>query len=304
MGALAQEAVIGAGSVANAIHALKAGEFLWAPEVAPSGPVLVIVSIETQRANVYRNGVLIGVSTASIGKAGHETPIGIFTILQKQMEHKSNLYDDAPMPFMQRLTWEGVAMHAGNLPGYPASHGCIRLPLVFACDLYGVSKLGMTVVVTDGASVPRVAPTPDILNDMAGMAETSDTASVWQPERAPTGPLSIVISGADRRLLVLRNGVVIGSTPISMKEPIIAPKAFSLRSVEGSVLHWMQLPLPGEAVTDAEPADTSKMWIPDPFRRKLAAILAPGATVVMTPDTLAQGDTGHALTVIAGQDEK
>src|SRR3546814_12301464 len=83
------------------------------------------------------NGVLIGISTISSGTAGHETPTGIFTILQKKVDHKSNLYDDAPMPYMQRLTWSGIAMHAGNLPGYPASHGCIRLPLDFAERLYG-----------------------------------------------------------------------------------------------------------------------------------------------------------------------
>ena len=218
MGALAQEAVIGAGPIAKAVQDLKAGEFLWAPEVAPSGPVLVIVSLETQRAYVYRNGVLIGVSTASTGKAGHETPIGIFTILQKQVEHKSNLYDDAPMPFMQRLTWTGIAMHAGNLPGYPASHGCIRLPLAFARNLYGVSRLGMTVVVTNSAAVPRVAPTPTVLSDTPDALELSNAATSWQPGRAPAGPLSIVISGADRRMLVLRNGVVIGSTPVSMAD--------------------------------------------------------------------------------------
>src|SRR3546814_18004653 len=80
-----------------------------------------------------------------------ETPTGIFTILQKKVDHKSNLYDDAPMPYMQRLTWSGIAMHAGNLPGYPASHGCIRLPLAFAEHLYGVTQLGLTVIITQSA---------------------------------------------------------------------------------------------------------------------------------------------------------
>src|SRR3546814_1652015 len=101
------------------------------------------------------NGVLIGISTISSGTAGHETPTGIFTILQKKVDHKSNLYDDAPMPYMQRLTWSGIAMHAGNLPGYPASHGYIRLPLAFAEHLYGVTQLGLTVIITQSADIPE-----------------------------------------------------------------------------------------------------------------------------------------------------
>ena len=222
------------------------------------------------------------------------------------MEHKSNLYDDAPTPFMQRLTWAGIAMHAGNLPGYPASHGCIRLPLAFARNLYGVSRLGMTVVDTNSAAVPRVAPTPAVLSETADALELSDAATSWQPERAPAGPLSIVISGADRRMLVLRNGVVIGSTPVSMADPVIAPRAYSLRSMEGGVPHWIQVPLPGDAVADMRDvtADSAKLSIPDAFRRKVAAILTPGATVVVTPATLAQGGTGRSLMVIAGQDAK
>ena len=87
------------------IESLKPGDYLWAPDIAPSGPVTVIISLKTQRAYTYRNGVPIGVSTVSTGKRGHATPTGIFMILQKQIEHRSNLYSDAPMPFMQRLTW-------------------------------------------------------------------------------------------------------------------------------------------------------------------------------------------------------
>ncbi|WP_454883361.1 L,D-transpeptidase [Sphingomonas oryzagri] len=299
------QAAIGDGPIANRVHGLKPGEFLWAPDVAPSGPVLIIVSLEVQRAYVYRNGVLIGVSTASTGKPGHETPTGIFTILQKQVDHKSNLYDDAPMPFMQRLTWTGVAMHAGNLPGYPASHGCIRLPLAFAKNLYGVSRLGMTVVITSTASVPRVAPTPGVLEGTSeAPPESTGTDTIWQPERAPTGPISIVISGADRRMLVLRNGIIIGSAPVSLAEPVTSPRAFGLRSVEGGTSQWIRLPLPGEAAADTEvtPEEKAQLSVPDAFRRSLASVLEPGATVVITPDTLAQGDTGRKLTVIAGQD--
>ncbi|MBK8750386.1 MAG: L,D-transpeptidase family protein [Candidatus Competibacteraceae bacterium] len=108
---------------------LKPGEFTWHPERAPSGPVVIIVSVPEQRAYVYRNGVRIGASTVSTGKPGHETPTRVFSILEKDQKHVSSTYQGAAMPYMERLTWDGIALHAGKLPGYPASHGCVRLPL-------------------------------------------------------------------------------------------------------------------------------------------------------------------------------
>ncbi|HEU4652030.1 MAG TPA: L,D-transpeptidase family protein, partial [Croceibacterium sp.] len=104
---------------------LKPGEFVWAPELSTEGPALLVVNLASQHAVLFRNGVPIAASTVSTGKDGHETPTGVFTILQKRKEHYSNLYNNAPMPNMQRLTWDGIALHAGNLPGYRASHGCI-----------------------------------------------------------------------------------------------------------------------------------------------------------------------------------
>ena len=136
----------------SAVATLEPGEFLWHPEVAPNGPVVVIVSLPEQRAHVYRNGLRIGVSTVSSGKSGHSTPTGTFPILQKRVEHYSNLYNDAPMPYMQRLTWDGIALHAGRNPGYPASHGCIRLPREFAELLYDVTSHDTMVVVADESS--------------------------------------------------------------------------------------------------------------------------------------------------------
>jgi lipoprotein-anchoring transpeptidase ErfK/SrfK len=106
------------------------------PQLAPEGPITAIVSLAVQRCYVYRNGIIIAVSTVSSGKKGHRTPTGVFTILQKHIDHKSSIYDAAPMPYMQRLTWDGIALHAGNLPGYPASHGCVRMPMAFAKLLY------------------------------------------------------------------------------------------------------------------------------------------------------------------------
>lgn len=114
------------------ISQLKKGDFLWLGEAVTSGPVVMVVSLTEQRAYVYRNGILIGATTVSTGRPGHLTPTGVFTVLQKQKEHRSTIYDGAPMPYMERLTWGGIALHAGGLPGYPESHGCVHLPSEFA----------------------------------------------------------------------------------------------------------------------------------------------------------------------------
>jgi len=128
-----------------AADTLDPGEFVWQPERATEGEVEIVVSIPLQRAYVYRGGTLIGVTTVSTGRTGHETPVGTFNILEKRREHYSNLYNNAPMPFMQRLTWGGIALHAGEIPGRPASHGCVRLPLAFARNLFGVTRVGASV---------------------------------------------------------------------------------------------------------------------------------------------------------------
>jgi hypothetical protein len=135
---------------------LKSGQYLWQPNAAATGPVLLTIDLSAQLAIVYRDGVPIGASTVSTGRVGRETPSGAFSILQKEIVHRSRTYDDAPMPYMQRLTWKGVAMHAGHLPGYPASHGCIRLPARFARLLYAVTKVGTRVLISD-RSISRSA---------------------------------------------------------------------------------------------------------------------------------------------------
>jgi len=131
--------------------ALKAGRFLWKPDRAPRGAVEIVVSLEQQKAYVYRADKLIAVTTVSTGARGHRTPTGNFTILQKNRRHFSNLYNNAPMPNMQRLTWGGIALHAGALPGYPASHGCVRLPLEFSRLLFGVTSMGGRVHIVAGS---------------------------------------------------------------------------------------------------------------------------------------------------------
>jgi len=112
-------------------------------------PVTVVVSLPQQRAYVYRGTSLVAATAVSTGKDGKNTPVGIYPILQKAEVHRSNLYAGAPMPYMQRLTWDGIALHAGKNPGFPDSHGCVRLPTAFAKKLFAVTDLGTTVVVTD-----------------------------------------------------------------------------------------------------------------------------------------------------------
>ncbi|WP_443026839.1 L,D-transpeptidase family protein [Sphingomonas sp. LT1P40] len=154
---------------------LRNGQWTWIEEAAyqPAGGlglVSIIVSLPGQIAYVYRDGVLIAASTVSTGKRGKSTPPGEFTILQKRVHHRSNLYSNAPMPFMQRLTWDGIALHAGSLPGYPASHGCIRFPREFARRLYAITEMGTAVSVVTyeiddprvRRGVPRLAPSEQI----------------------------------------------------------------------------------------------------------------------------------------------
>ena len=117
---------------------------------ALEGGVLIVVSKPSQQMFVFKDGHEWGASPVSTGKKGHATPAGVFPILQKKVHHRSNLYSNAPMPYMQRLTWSGIALHAGHLPGYPASHGCIRMPRDFAKELYAITDFKSTrVLVTD-----------------------------------------------------------------------------------------------------------------------------------------------------------
>ncbi|WLR93966.1 L,D-transpeptidase family protein [Shinella zoogloeoides] len=120
------------------------------------GPLQIMVSKDLQELKIYDGGVVVATSRVSTGKAGHSTPTGIFSILEKKRSHFSNIYDNAPMPFMQRLTWSGIALHASNsVPSYPASHGCVRLPNDFAKSLFGLTRRGGHVLITDREIAPQ-----------------------------------------------------------------------------------------------------------------------------------------------------
>lgn len=176
-------------AVAQAIEAraasLRPGQSVWRADLADAGPVAVVIGIEEQLAYVYRGGKLMGISTVSTGKKGKGTPTGSFTILQKKVFHRSNLYSNAPMPYMQRLTWTGIAMHAGQLPGYPASHGCIRFPADFAKKLYDATEMGGAV---------RIVPS---LGDVPGLPMPSVPTPPAPPAELP--PLIVADAGSIAR---------------------------------------------------------------------------------------------------------
>src|SRR3982075_4260274 len=120
----------------------------------PQGPLIIAISIEKQNLRIYDANGFYAETPISTGMRGHPTPMGVFRVIQKHKFHHSNIYSGAPMPYMQRITWSGVAMHAGMLPGYPASHGCIRMPMAFAMKMWNWTKMGARVVVTPGEIAP------------------------------------------------------------------------------------------------------------------------------------------------------
>src|SRR5262245_8054987 len=200
---------------------LRAGQFEWHPERSPSGPLAIIVSLTKQRVYVYRNGIKIGVSTCSTGKKDYDTPTGVFTILEKEEEHYSKTYDDAPMPMMQRLTWDGIALHAGKLPGYPASHGCVRLPKAFAEKLYEATQVGTPVIIADAATHPSVVYDPGLLlgaeaKDELGKASKNKTKPAFSKSNAVT---SILVSSADKSIYVIQNGDIVAQGKAEIEDP-------------------------------------------------------------------------------------
>jgi len=124
-------------------------------DAKPQGPVIISISIAEQKLHLYDANGLFAESPVSTGMPGHPTPMGVFSVIQKQKYHRSNIYSGAPMPYMQRITWSGVAMHAGVLPGHPASHGCIRMPMAFAVKMYNWTRSGARVVITPGDITPE-----------------------------------------------------------------------------------------------------------------------------------------------------
>lgn len=272
------------------IDRLKPGEWVWAPQVAPSGPVLIYVDLTKQIALVYRNGVRIAATTISSGKPGHATPTGVFTILQKDADHRSSKYNDAPMPFQQRLTWDGVALHAGGLPGYPESHGCVHLPYAFARELFGITRLGITVVVEDGTVDHVRAGQNSLLTPFDDKGRPVEHRALdreefrWTPELAPQGPLSIIISKLDQQVVVVRNGIEIGRSVAEVRDD--DPGSHVITLVEqGGRPSWVYVGLPGheeDAHRQLDEATANRVRVPRRFYTLVKAELRPGSTILVT----------------------
>jgi len=254
---------------------------VWHPEVAPAGPVVILVNVPDQLLYVYRNGVRIGRSTVSTGKPGKSTPTGVFTVLQKEVRHESSIYKGAQMPHMQRLTWTGVAMHAGHLPGYPASAGCVRLPVNFAAHLYSVTTIGTTVIIADNNSAAKETVEPGLL--FSGKTGTEAGGFKWTPEKAPKGPVSIIISGADRVAYVYRNGVEIGRTPVSGVERLSGSYVFTALDLFDSSgrREWISTASSGRRVPNLKDLANRVRFSSD-FDDDIRSLITPGTTLVIT----------------------
>ena len=297
-------------------HLLKPGQFTWHPDRSPDGPVSIIVSIPDQLVSVYRNGIRIGVSTCSTGRPGHPTPTGVFTILQKQTDHRSNIYDSAPMPDMERLTWTGIALHVGGLPGYPSSHGCVHLPRAFSDKLYAVTHVGTAVIIADASTAPEEVVHPGlVLSDMAekeidGVLAAISTRSLpgTDADSSPSAPLSILVSGADKRFVILIGGDTVTQGTITIADPdqpIGSHVLIFSRVLDGS-LAWQaiahrsgteSLPQPGAASVLA------RIRVDAASQKVIADHLHPGALLITTDLPLSPDrQSGKDFVVVSSQD--
>ncbi|QFY63396.1 L,D-transpeptidase (plasmid) [Rhizobium grahamii] len=284
------------------IEHLRPGEFVWHPDRSPNGPVTVIVSLPRQLVHVYRNGIRIAVSTCSSGKAGHETPTGVFVVLQKDAMHESNEYSDAPMPNMNRLTWSGIALHAGNLPGYPASHGCVRLPLAFSQDLFTVTHLGTPVIIAGPGDSPELID-PGLVLGGAAAGQFSQAVVTKDGPKHPSDwtasevhPIvSVIASSADKKIILIENDVVKGEAPLSIDGGgKIGSHVFTMQTLDPAagpqwvdVAHTTKEP---SAEFNAEAKLIKSLHTTDEFAALMQSSLQLGSVLVLTdaplhPDT-------------------
>ena len=303
----------------RAAYPLAPGRSFWVPELSPNGPVVAFVNLYTQHTQVYRNGIAIGYSSVSTGKPAHGTPSGLFTVLEKRRHHRSNLYSNAPMPWMIRLTWGGIAFHGGALPGYPASHGCIRLPMDFAARLFSVLGYGDTVAVlrhapgTGLSPLPTLAPIdpqgqpllqPGMISaptywreepapaasvapaqrqsaGSPGPASTSTTAAAGASSPEPIAPLSLLASLPQRRLFVMRGGRMLASAALpAAVSAWSGPKPVQVWAANGQ---WEGAH--GAAPTGLSDAQVWQQLLGGQaaWAERLRAHLVPGSTLAISP---------------------
>jgi len=299
---------------------LKPGQFAWHPERAMEGPVVILVSVPKQWVVVYRNGMQIAASTCSTGRPGHRTPAGVFVILEKDKTHHSSTYDNAPMPYMERLTWGGIALHAGNLPGYPASHGCVRLPLEFAKLVFGVTTLGTPVIIADGDVGASDLQHPGLLisNHLEEMAREAVKMVSARPAHPVTATKethqtsSFVISASERKLVAFVNGSEAFTAPAGIVEPEkpFGTHAFTLTGPDTDPGHLKWLAVGLSAGMDQ--AFASALLASETIKRidlapevaaQMTSLLHPGSTLVITDaHDAAEHRTAAGFTILTHAD--
>ena len=292
-----------------AIEDMLPGDFTWHPERSPHGAVAVIASIPEQRVHVYRNGVRIAVSTCSTGRPGHETPTGVFTVLQKDKHHRSSTYGGAPMPNMNRLTWQGIALHAGNLPGYPASHGCVRLPLEFSEKLFTVTHIGTPVILAGAMTHPWSLVHPglvldafeeDILSSAVSELDARAHPSDWT-DTQPYPITTVLVTTADNRITVMEDGrETLSGTLSEGTDGQLGEHVFVLKQATDNSLHWTGITHHPDPAAPLAPEENivNKIKIPKDIQNHLAQRLHPGMTLVVsdlaaTPDR--RSEDGFAI---------
>lgn len=279
-------------------YELKPGEYTWHPERTGEGPVAIIVSLPEQLVFVYRNGIRVASSTCSTGKPGHSTPTGVFTILQKDKNHHSATYDNAPMPNMNRLTWSGIALHAGNLPGYPASHGCVRLPLDFSGLLFGITHVGTAVIIANAATQPADVTHPGMtlsnyaeeeFDEAAGHLKKNHQAKqAAAPESKPL-TLAAVISSAEKKGYLFENGSLVATGDVVIADPTVplGSHMFVLsRPDDGAKgLVWHAMSYSADKAASAAPTNIDvikRIRAAPAFITAMQARMHPGMTLVLT----------------------
>jgi L,D-transpeptidase catalytic domain len=255
------------------------------PEDAPKGPLQIIISIAEQRVSLFDNGALIARSSVSTGTQGHPTPLGVFSVITKERWHRSNIYSAAPMPYMQRITWSGIALHAGVVPGHPASHGCIRLKNDFAIRLWHLTKRGTRVIVAHDDVQPVEITNPHLFEPKAvsgsqefqtatvagksistaaaphgspvSNAETPEATSLQVPGSAPAGvapqkvvPISIFVSRKLSKLFVRQGFTPLFDVPVTIENPgePLGTHVFTAMEFqnEGAAIRWTVVSIPEE----------------------------------------------------------
>jgi hypothetical protein len=254
------------------------------PQAAPKGPLQIIISVADQQISLYDNGALIARSSVSTGVQGHPTPLGVFSVISKERWHRSNIYSGAPMPYMQRITWSGIALHAGVVPGHPASHGCIRLTNDFAVRLWHLTKRGTRVIIArhdvrpveianshlfvskpKAASVsPEISvPVADNVNKTApaspgallSSAETPQATNLQIPGSIPAGaapqklvPLSVFVSRKFSKLFVRQGFTPLFDVPVRIQNPEqpLGTHVFTAMDsqADGASIRWTVVSLP------------------------------------------------------------